>query len=181
MSTIKENLLKMKNLSELMTDLAYSAVFLRDKTITAEVEALYKQLRVLEEGTLKMLFRIRTPEEERIWMIDMMDSISEIGHCALRLADLTKVAAYPTIIRDVLKATDKRVLTESVARRSQLANRTIGESDVETKTKVRILAVMRKGRWNFKITRDLLLKPGDMIVAIGTAHAEKELHKLASG
>jgi len=103
MATIKDNLIQMKNTSELMVDLAYSALFLRSKRLVQQVFAKGEELKKYEEETLKLLFRVKIPEGERLTIIDLMSSIMEFGHAAKQIADLAKTKAYPPILRDILK------------------------------------------------------------------------------
>ena len=103
MATIKDNLMQMKNTYELMVDLAYSALFLRNKRLIQQVLLKGEEMKRYEEETLKMLFRVKIPEGERLTIIDLMSSIMEISHAAKQIADLAKTKAYPPILRDVLK------------------------------------------------------------------------------
>ncbi len=178
---IKDNILKMKNMSELMIDLAYSAVFLRDIEIASEVESMYRELRSFEKDTLKLIFKIREPEEERVFMIDIMDTIGELAHSALRLADLAKSKSYPSIIKDVLSATDKRTIIIRIAPHSVYANKTIEESEIKTKTGAQLVGIKRDHRWIFKIEKTMRLLPEDEVLAVGDKKADELFKKYATG
>jgi len=178
---IKENILRMKNVSELMIDLAYSALFLRDIEIAKEVESMYKELRLLEKDTLKLIFKIREPEEERIFMIDIMNTISGLAHSALRLADLTKSESYPSIIKDVLSITEKRTIVAKIAPHSIYANKTIEESAIKEKTGARIVGIKRNNKWFFKIEKTTRLLAGDEVLAVGSKKADELFKKYATG
>jgi len=103
MATIKDNFTQMKNMSELMVDLAYSAVFLRDKKLAEQVLVKYKDMEQLEENTLKLFFRIKIPEEEMVKLVGLMSSIMEIANAARKIADLSDTKHYPPILHDILK------------------------------------------------------------------------------
>src|SRR3989344_2222544 len=110
MTNIKENLLEMKNITELMTDLAYSAVFLQDKTISSEVIKLYTKIKELEKDTFKLLFRIKESEEERMFIIDLASNIREQAFSSVRIAKLSHSPSSPSIVKDVFKESDKRII-----------------------------------------------------------------------
>ena len=173
MVSIKENILRMKDMSELMVDLAYSALLLHDQNITAEVESMYEELQKIGKDTLKLLFKIKESEEERIYMIELTDQIKEIADGARHIAELTREKAMPAIIKDILKETDERILVETVSVHSVLANKRVGESEVKKHTRAKIIAIKRKGRWLFGITRDTKILAGDTLVAVGSKFAEK--------
>lgn len=179
MPNIKENLLEMKNLSELMTDLAYSAVFLRDKHLATEVIKIYRQIQEMQKDTLKFLFRIKESEEERMFIIDLTNSIRELAYQAVRIARLS-TQSFPSIIHDVLRESDKRIIVETVSRRSIIANKTISDSEIRTKTKATIIAIKRKNVWISNIDDKIKILPGDQIVAVGRAGSETLLKELVS-
>jgi uncharacterized protein with PhoU and TrkA domain len=180
MPSIKENLLEMKNISELMTDLAYSAVFLRDKSISSEVIKLYHKIQELEKDTLKMLFRIKESEDERMFIIELTSYIRELAYDAVGISRLSHSISFPSIVKDILKESDKRIIVDTVSKKSKLANKTISESEIRTKTKATIIAIKRKNDWIFNIDTKVKIFPNDMIVAVGRAGSEALLKELLS-
>lgn len=180
MPSIKENILEMKNISELMADLAYSAVFLRDKTISSEVIKLYRKIQELEKDTLRFLFRIKESEEERMFIIDLISSIRELAYQSIRIARLSYSINSPPIIQDVLKESDKRIIVETISKKSKIANKTILEAEVRSKTKATIIAIKRKNEWIFNIETKIKILPNDFIVAVGRAGSESLLKELVS-
>lgn len=103
MATIKDNLIQMKNMSELMVDLAYSAVFLRDKKLAEQVRVKHEEIKKLEENTLKIFFRVKFPDVELINLLDLMDSVIDIANAAVKIAELAETKHYPSILHDILK------------------------------------------------------------------------------
>ena len=103
MATIKDNLIQMKSTSELMVDLAYSAVFLRDKKLVEQVLGKYKYMEQLEENTLKLFFKVKIPEDEMVMLIGFMNSVIEIAESAKKIAELAGTKHYPSILYDILK------------------------------------------------------------------------------
>lgn len=171
----------MKDMSEIMTDLAYSALFLHDKKISAEVNRLYKEVQELEEDTLKMLFKVKESDEKRVTILSITGFIRDIANSSVQISNLVDSEKLPSIINDILKESDKRVLTETIVGKSPLTGRTIGGSRVEIHTKARILAISRKKKWLFGVNDETRLMARDLLVAVGDAEAEKLLKDVTSG
>ncbi|MBI5398336.1 hypothetical protein HZB03_02630 [Candidatus Woesearchaeota archaeon] len=179
---IKENILQMKNVSELMLDLAYSAILLGDERITREVESLFEKIKLLEEETVRYVFRIKEADEKRILLLDMIDHVKDISIAARHIALLAKRGKdFPSVIKDVLKDSDERVVAERVNPASTLGNTTVGTLKLRTHVGIRVIAVQRRDMWYFGISREFSLAPGDIIVAVCSAHAEVILRELAAG
>lgn len=181
MGNIRENVLQMKNMSELILDLAYSALFLQDPHINSEVNKLYDKIRALEKETMKHLFRTRISDDERMIIIEMIDYIKDIAYDAVGLASLSKTRKVPGIVKELLQEADERIITATVAKNSSLANKTIGESAVRTRTKAHIIGIRRGEEWLFEIHKDATLLPGDFVIATGPREARKILRDVASG
>lgn len=179
---IKENILQIKNMSELMLDLAYSAIFLEDERITREVDQLAAKIKELEDETYQYVFRIKEADEKRIVLLDMVDHVKSVADAAQQLAKLAKRSKhFPTVIKDILQDSDERVVAEKITANSNLANTTVGELKLRTKVGIRVIAVQRRDMWYFGITKEFSLAPGDVIVAVCSAHAEQMLKDLAKG
>lgn len=179
---IKENILQMKNMSELMLDLAYSAIFLGDERITREVDSLSEKIKQLENETVKYVFRIKESDEKRILLLDMVDHVKDIAIAARHIALLAKRSKdFPTVIKDILKDSDERVVAEKISSASSLGNTTVGQLKLRTHVGIRVIAVQRRDMWYFGITREFGLAAGDLLVAVCSAHAETLLHELAVG
>jgi uncharacterized protein with PhoU and TrkA domain len=171
----------MKNISELMIDLAYSSLFLQDKTIANEVLKLHEKIKLVEKDTLKHIFKIRESAEERIKIIDMMDYVKDIANAAFNMCDLIKKGEFPQIIEDVLEETEERVITATINKNSVLCDKTIGEIKLRTFTRVNVISIKRGDKWIFNIDKKTLLKEGDFLVGVGTAEGENIFKKTASG
>lgn len=177
---IKENLLRMKDMTELMLDLAYSAVFLRDKGIAEGVKQMHKEVLMLEDETLKMVFRVKEPDEHRMFLIDLTDSMRDIANAALYIAELSQ-NKMPPIVKDILTESNRVVINIKISPKSGYANKTIDESHIRTNTKATIIGVKRDEKWIFRIDKGMKLLPYDDVVAVGSYEADRMFKKYASG
>ncbi len=181
MANIKENILKMKDISELMVDLAYSSLLLQDKRISAEVERMYKQVISLEQDTLKMVFKIRVHDDERIFFIELSDNVKDLANTAVHLSRQVYSPKFPSLVKDILTASDKRVIVKKISKDSIYTGKTIGEVKVSTFTKARIIAIKRNENWFFSINKLTPMEYNDVLVAVGNYEAEKLLNDYAAG
>ncbi len=180
-ANVKDNLLEMKNLSELILDLAYSALFLQDASIVAEVEDLYQEIRSLEDDTLKLLFRVRhLDDEERLVLIDMIDEMRDVAQNARSLAQIVQDHPHPAIVDDVLAEADERVITVDIDPDSDLAGRETGREQLIHATDAQLLAVKRDGHYRFDVDT-VTVRAGDRLVAVGSQAAADRLRAVASG
>lgn len=179
-SNIKDNILQMKNISELMVDLAYSAVFLQDLNITNEVGKMLAKIKSLEEDTTKLLFKIKESDEKRMLLLELIDYIKEISNAAYNIAGLSKSEDIPSIVPEVLKDSDARVIIYTMQKNPRMVKRKVGELRIMSETGARIIAVKRKEKWSFSIDKNTKLLASDFIVAVGPAESEKKLINLLS-
>ncbi len=172
MATIRDNILRMKDVSEVMVDLAYSALFLREKGLAKEVAELYGEMNKLEDQTLRMLFRVRGIEEERLTIINLIDHIKEISQSALHIAELTKIRTIPSVISDLLKESGRRVIAETITKSSPFAHKSVADAEIHVRTTAHPLAIRRQGKWIVEVEEDTTLLPGDLVICIGRKQAD---------
>lgn len=180
MPNIKENLLRMKDMSETMLDLAYTAVFLHDKNVAKQVEEMNKEMRQLEEDTLKILLKIKESDEDRMGIIDLADYMRDVAQTAVNIANLPMTENFGEIARDFLEETDETIITGVISPDSEVVNKPLSFSKIRSKTRVRILCIKRKGKWVFKIGKDTVLYPDDFVVAVGSPDSEELFIKTIS-
>jgi len=170
----------MKNLSELMVDLAYSALFLKDKEISGHVKDLFNQIKDLQDETLKLVFRVKISDDERIGIIDLLEYIKDYTNAAVNISELTK-NGLPNIIQELLTETDERVISTRITDESFLNKRTIGEAKIKTLTGLNIISVKRENKWLFNINKSFELKSGDVVIGVGTLASNELFKKLIKG
>ena len=177
---IEELLLEMKDTSELMVDLAYSAVFYHSQSIAKEVAELEEDvgeaLTDLQRLTLEAVAAGGLPVDTAMVLIRVAQGAEVIANSALEIADvvLRDVELHP-VMAEAIRMSDSTITKVALHPQSEFAGRTLRESEFETETGMRVLAVKRGGRWRSGVEGDFRLKPGDLIVATGPEEAEEEL------
>ncbi|HDQ59568.1 MAG TPA: hypothetical protein ENN30_00060 [Candidatus Woesearchaeota archaeon] len=177
---VKDKIRELKNYSELILDLSYSALFLKDETLAKSVDEIYKEVQTIEKDIMKMLFKVRISDESRISIIELIDSIKTICESGTDIARMSS-AKMPDIVSKVLKETCKRVIFTKVSSKSVISNETIGEIRFINKTDAEIIGIKRGSKWILNLNDTTTLKPKDMILISGTKAEEDYFKKLANG
>ncbi len=173
MISIKDNIIKMKNMSELTLDLAYSAAFLKDIKLAKQVEELNNEIKKIEKDVLKLLFKIKENDEKRLLIIELIDSIKDISNSALNISKIARGNNYPEIIKNILSETQERIITCEIKKNSHLINKSLNETKFRTFTKTQILAIKRKNEWIFNVNKNTILKENDFLIGKGYEGSSK--------
>jgi uncharacterized protein with PhoU and TrkA domain len=175
----------MKDVSQLMLDLAYSALFLRSRRLAREVVSLQRELEKVEDEIFTLLFHVGLrgiSREELLSLIDIVDCFKDAAHAATGLANLVLMGKklHP-IIRKAIEESEETVLLCKVSAKSILAGKTLGELQLRTRTGVDVVTIRRGRRWIIDPKKNTLLLAGDVLIGIGTEEPCQLVGRLASG
>ncbi len=181
MKEMEEALLEMKDTSELMVDLAYSALLYQNRDIAKEVIEMENKIDRLYERILKGgLEKCKEDQEvERyLILIKMADSVERIADAALDIADvvLRDIDLHP-VLKKSLEESDTVLVRKVVNKGSFLDGKKIGKAKVASKTGMWIIAVRRGENWSYGPGKSLKLKSGDIIFARGPEESEEMLNR----
>ncbi|MEM3026987.1 MAG: TrkA C-terminal domain-containing protein, partial [Thermoproteota archaeon] len=180
---IVEKFVELKNTSELMIDLAYSALLLNSKELAEEVQRLEEYVDRLHTEYEMALLLSRFREEEAkgiLGLIRLGVVTEEIADAAAEIAEvvLREIEPHP-VVRLVIEEADETVTYLNVSEGSLLAGKTLREARIPEETGMWVLAVKR-GEKYVRPRPDLKIDPGDVLIAFGYAEGEEDLKKLAS-
>lgn len=184
-TSVKELLTEMKDVSELIVDLAYSAVVFDSKEIGEEVSYLESKMDKLKyKIRLASLLAARTVDEaEQLTGILQVASAAEtIANAAgdmVKLLDID-IESRP-FIPSILKKADEKINTTVIGGDSSLADKTLGQLSLESELGVRIIAIRRMKKWIYDPEDDMKLKAGDRIIIRGVMDGFIRLKNLAEG
>ncbi len=176
---IEELLLEMKDTSELMVDLAYSAVFYHSQSIAKEVaeleEDVGENLTELQRLTLEAVEAGSLPVDTALVLIRVAQGAEVIANSALEIADvvLRDVELHP-VMAEAIRTSDSTITKATLDPESEFAGQTLREAEFETETGMRVLSVKRHARWQSGVEGDFRLEAGDLIIASGPQEAEPE-------
>lgn len=168
---VKDLLIAMKNSSELIIDLAYSAILHNNEQLAEEVLELEAEMDVIQmQARMNMLLAARTTTDAKqlapvLGMIGAAEKISEaagdIAHVVLEEQQL------PAHIRTSLPEAMEVLARATVDSDSAYAGRTLGDINLETETGVRVIAVRGNGQWVLDPNYTTRLSPGDVVMLRG--------------
>lgn len=183
--TVLEILREMKDLSELATSLAYSAVLLDNDPIGEEVEALANRMDWLKyQMRLTGSLGVRSPEDaqQMSGVLQIADASEHIANAASDLIEIlgTKLSARK-LLGQALDEADDRIGTLRVPDDAPAVGQTLGGIGMESQVGVRVLAIRRGTRWVCDPGAEATLQAGDMLLIRGQRESSDHLRAWLAG
>jgi len=181
---IIDDLVKLKDTSELMLDLAYSSILLNSRELAEEVQALEEYMDNLHTRfELHVLSSGFKPEESKdfLGLIRLGVVTEEIADAAAELAEvvLRELEPHP-VLKLVIKEAEETVTSAKVSGSSPVNGKTLREAKIPDKTGMWVLVIKRGKNW-IRPRPDVTLKAGDVLIASGYADGEEDFKRLISG
>lgn len=182
-SETTKNLLQLKDTSELMVDLSYSALLYDNEDIANEImyleevaDALERQvmLSALEEG-------IRDTDPHRSYiMIRLANAMEMIADAAVSMADvvLRDIEKNPVISLS-LRDSKTTITSVTVSQGSDLDGRSLGDVRLASESGMWVIAIRRDRSYIYGPDENTVVKAGDTLIARGPKKGRKTLVKLA--
>ncbi|MCW4020859.1 MAG: potassium channel protein [Candidatus Bathyarchaeota archaeon] len=183
--SVRALLVEMKNLSELMLDLAYSAALFHSHELAEDVLELEKRV-----DTLAYLLRMNTMIAAR----DAKDAenllgVSAVSSSADKISDAAADIAYIVLheigihplVREVFEKVEEHLGRAKVKINSVLVNKTLGELEFAARIGVDIIAIRRGKDWIINPKDDESVFKGDILIARGTPTGIDEFKNLSQG
>ena len=175
----------MKDMSELMVDLAYSAVLFNSKGAAEEVLKLENRVNSMNYEIKKQsLVAARSYEdaEKLTALLEIAEAAESIANAAKDLADLVIKGIKPhPVFRMVMEESEKMITRVMVSPSSELANQTLGDLLLVNRTGERVISIRRGDSWIYGPDKNTLIVEGDVLIAKGTEAGSEVLEKLADG
>jgi uncharacterized protein with PhoU and TrkA domain len=177
-----KKILKMKDTSELMIDLAYSALLYNNKQIAQEVYYLEDIIDDLYQKIQNSAVKNTAKDNPNIalTMIRLATSIEMIADSARGIADvvLRDIEPHP-IVKMSIRESDVIISTAEVQKGSTMANCTLGGIRLASETGMWVIAVRREKEWIFGPDENTEILPGDILIARGPNEGEKSFRRMA--
>lgn len=181
---ITRDLVELKDKSEMMMDLAYSALLLNSRYLAEEVLLLENIMDKLDtEFELKVLSAVCNPEEAKGFLgLLRLGSVTErIADAAAEIAEVVLRGREPhPILRIVIEDANETVEREIVSSESTLNGKTLREARVAEETGMWVLVIRRGNKW-MRPKPDTILIEGDIVIAAGYAEGGEDFRKLLQG
>ena len=182
--TPEEILVELKDSSELMMDLAYSALLYNTREIAEEVTELEERTdrinRLLQRRIIERA--VNTGEvDQTLAAIRLGSSLELIADAAFEIANVVMRDVDPhPILKMSVHDSDAVVTRMTIKGDSLLNGKTIGELRIAENTGMWLIAIKRGKKWIYDPDRDTRLQEGDIIFATGPREGEEHLRKAAT-
>jgi uncharacterized protein with PhoU and TrkA domain len=181
---ICEDLVELKDTSEMMMDLAYSALLLNSRALAEEVLMLEDKVDSLHtEFELLVLSSRREHEEARglLGLIRMGVVTERIADAAAEIAEVVIRSGEPhPVLKMVIEDAEETVERVVVSESSPVAGKTLREAGIAEETGMWVLVIRRGDRW-MRPKPSTVIKAGDMVIASGYSEGEEDFRKLVGG
>ncbi len=178
-------LVEMKNLSELMIDLAYSAALFNDKELAEDVielESRIDTLAYLLDLEIMIAARDAKDAETLIGVSTVAAAADKISDAAADIAAIvTRDIGIHPIIGEIFEKVEERLMKATVKEGSIIAGKRIDELDLAARMGVDIIAIRRNKDWILDPEETVHIFIGDILITRGAPMGIKEFKDLAEG
>jgi uncharacterized protein with PhoU and TrkA domain len=182
---VKRLLVAMKDRSELIVDLAYSALLHNSEPLAEEVLDLEAEMDVLQLQTrMNMLMAARnTRDSEQLApVLGMVGATEKISEAAGDIAGVVLGEDdLPLAIRAALPEAVEVLARAELSPESTYAGRTLVDIDLETETGVRVIAIRRDSEWLLDPDRDTRLEAHDVVLLRGPEDTLEAVYERTTG
>jgi len=182
---VSDLLVEMKNLSELMIDLAYSAALFNDKELAEDVielESRIDTLAYLLDMEIMIAARDAKDAETLIGVSTVATAADKISDAAADIAAIvTRNIGIHPIIGEIFEKVEERLMKATVKEGSVIAGKRIDELDLAARMGVDIIAIRRNKDWILDPDETVHVFLGDILITRGAPMGIKEFKDLAEG
>ena len=168
---LKDLLIEMKDTSELMVDLAYSAMVYDDEDIAEEVMRLEEKMDTFDYHMkiAAMLSARRIDEaEEMSGVLKVASSAESIANAA---GDIAKIVlmdmGIPMELKLALREAEETIVRAKVSEDSKMGGRTLEDLELDTENGMWIIAIRRHDDWTYDPNRETRIRHDDVLFARG--------------
>ncbi len=183
--SVREALTEMKDVSEIMIDLAYSSALFNSHELAEEVMELEKRMDYLDYIiNMNIMLAARDAEDAQ-----HLTAVTTVAAATNKLSDaaadiativLKNIGIHP-IVRKAFEQVEEHLARAIVKPDSILINQKLGDLELAAKIGVDVIAIRRHREWTIDPEDEEKLLSGDVLIARGAPHGIDELKDLASG
>lgn len=182
---VRDLLVEIKDLSELMIDLAYSAALFNSKGLAEEVLALEQRVDTLAYILdMNVMIAVRDAEdaEHLVGVSAVASAADKISDAAADIAALVvkDIGIHP-IVRRTFEKVEEHLIRVEVAPNSILTGASLGKLELAARIGVDIIAIRRNKDWIINPKKTEVLEKADILIARGAPYGVDELNGLAEG
>jgi uncharacterized protein with PhoU and TrkA domain len=183
--SVREALTEMKDVSEIMIDLAYSAALFNSHELAEEVLELEKRVDYLAYIIdMNTMLAARDAEDAKhlTAVTTVAAATNKISDAAADIAAivLKEIGIHP-IVRKAFEQVEERLARAIVKPNSILVKKKLGDLELAAKIGVDVIAIRRQREWTIDPSEEERIVEGDVLIARGAPHGVDELNALAAG
>jgi uncharacterized protein with PhoU and TrkA domain len=181
---VRETLVEMKDLSEMMIDLAYSAAVMNNKALAEEVAQLEKRMEDLVYVlNMNLMLSARTARD-----VEALAGVQRVGALTNVISDaagdisalvVRGIKIHP-VAREVFERTEENLDHGTIVEGSILEGKSVDELHLARRIGADIIAIKRGEHWLINPGKEIVM-PKDVIVARGNQEGLEKLLKAAKG
>jgi uncharacterized protein with PhoU and TrkA domain len=183
--TVRELLTEMKDISEVMVDLAYASLMYNSESMAEKVHELEEEMDNLKFAVrYKVLLSCRTKEDARqlSGLLQVASAADRISDAAGDIVDLLDVPLEKRpFVSKMLYESDEKIRAAKIGYSSGMVGYTIGDLAVEACTGCKIIAIKGRQGWIYDPEDDVKVRSGDDIVVRGTEDGYNHLLEFTVG
>ncbi|RLG56677.1 MAG: hypothetical protein DRN83_03490 [Hadesarchaea archaeon] len=169
--SVRELLTEMKNVSDLMIDLAYASVLLKNRELAERVHELEAKMDELmyQIRTIAAVVTRNVHEARKITGILQVASAAEsISNATGDIADLVRSRAriHP-VVQDAFRVSDEKIASIKIRNISTIRDKKLCDLKLASSIGVSVLAIKRRGEWIIPVTRESFVLSGDTLIVKG--------------
>jgi uncharacterized protein with PhoU and TrkA domain len=181
---ITRELVTLKNTSEMMIDLAYSALLLNSSYLAQEVMSLEERMDELHIDFQSEVLKgtdEETDPKELLGIIRMGNVTERIADAANEIAEVVLRVGEPhPILGMVIQDAEETVEHVTLMENSPIAGKMLRDAQIAEETGMWVLYIRRENRW-MRPRPSTRLQPGDLVVASGYSEGEEDFKQLLTG
>jgi uncharacterized protein with PhoU and TrkA domain len=180
---IVARMVDLKDTSELMIDLAYSALMLNSRELADEVQKLEEYVDKMHTEFELLTLTSDFKKEEASGLLGLIQigvATEQIADAAAEMAEVVLRGIEPhPVLTLAIKEAEETVAQACVSADSPLVNKTLKEARVGEDTGMWVLVIKRGGK-PLRPKGDTRIQVGDILVASGYSEGVEDFRKLAS-
>jgi uncharacterized protein with PhoU and TrkA domain len=176
-------LAQMKDLSEMMVDLAYSSLLYGSEEIADHVLEMEETVDQLHTEFELMVLGLREtrPAKGLLGLIRLALASEELADAGAMMAHIVKkgAQAHP-VMRSAMAEAEETIVATEITHDSILSGKRLGEIGLDDDIGMRIIAVKRSDDWIYNPSDSFVINRGDLIIARGFSEGRAKLLTLAN-
>jgi len=181
---VTNQLVELKNTSELTIDLAYSALLLNSPYLAEEVQLLHQRIESLDIELEQLLLSCQIRGDDArglISLVRMGMAAERISFAASKIAQVVLRGIKPhPVLRMMIEGADETVDHVAVPKGSPLIGKNLKEAQLPEETGWWVLVIKRGDRW-VRPKASTIVEEGDFLIAAGYADGEEDFKQVVTG